>query len=46
MYYDLLDGVRTKGDWETWIDFFLDGVEEEVDPRLNGRTVDHCACCF
>lgn len=25
-YYDLLQRVRTDGDWETWVDFFLDGV--------------------
>jgi Fic family protein len=26
-YYDLLDRVRTHGDWEAWVDFFLEGVE-------------------
>lgn len=26
-YYDLLDRVRTQGDWEAWVDFFLEGVE-------------------
>jgi Fic family protein len=26
-YYRLLDGVRQTGDWEGWLDFFLDGVE-------------------
>ena len=25
-YYELLDRVRTKGDWEAWIDFFLVGI--------------------
>jgi len=25
-YYRLLDQVRTEGDWEAWIDFFLEGV--------------------
>ncbi len=25
-YYRLLDLVRTDGDWETWLDFFLEGV--------------------
>jgi Fic family protein len=25
-YYDLLDRVRATGDWETWVDFFLEGV--------------------
>ncbi len=27
-YYELLDGVRTEGDWEAWVDFFLEGVEK------------------
>ncbi|MDQ6663657.1 MAG: Fic family protein [Acidobacteriota bacterium] len=27
-YYELLDRVRTHGDWETWVDFFLTGVKE------------------
>ncbi|MCG8606947.1 Fic family protein [bacterium] len=26
-YYRLLDLVRTEGDWEAWVDFFLEGVE-------------------
>lgn len=26
-YYELLDGVRTRGDWESWLDFFAEGVE-------------------
>jgi Fic family protein len=26
-YYRLLDMVRTAGDWEAWVDFFLEGVE-------------------
>jgi Fic family protein len=30
-YYDLLDRVRTKGDWEAWLDFFLTGVRETAD---------------
>lgn len=25
-YYALLDRVRATGDWEAWLDFFLDGV--------------------
>ena len=28
VYYDLLDRVRTTGDWEAWVDFFLEGVEQ------------------
>lgn len=27
-YYELLQQVRETGDWETWIDFFLTGVDE------------------
>ncbi|MCX6141330.1 MAG: Fic family protein [Candidatus Kapabacteria bacterium] len=27
-YYRLLDHVRTSGDWEQWLRFFLDGVYE------------------
>ena len=27
-YYDLLDRVRTDGDWEAWVEFFLEGVEQ------------------
>ena len=30
-YYELLDRVRTKGDWEAWLDFFLKGVKETAD---------------
>jgi Fic family protein len=27
-YYELLDRVRTRGDWESWLHFFLTGVKE------------------
>lgn len=27
-YYELLQQVREKGDWETWLEFFLEGVKE------------------
>ncbi len=27
-YYRLLDVVRMEGDWEAWLDFFLEGVEQ------------------
>jgi len=27
-YYELLQQVREKGDWEAWLDFFLTGVAE------------------
>lgn len=28
VYYELLDRVRTQGDWEAWVDFFLEGVQQ------------------
>ncbi|MBH2020699.1 MAG: Fic family protein [Burkholderiales bacterium] len=28
VYYELLDRVRTHGDWEAWVDFFLEGVQQ------------------
>jgi Fic family protein len=30
-YYEHLDRVRVKGDWEAWLDFFLTGVKETAD---------------
>ncbi len=27
-YYELLQGVRTRGDWRSWVLYFLTGVEE------------------
>ena len=30
-YYSLLDGVRQTGDWEAWLDFFLQGVAETAE---------------
>ncbi|MEM9400246.1 MAG: Fic family protein [Verrucomicrobiota bacterium] len=30
-YYDLLQSVRITGDWENWIQFFLDGVAETAN---------------
>ncbi len=31
VYYDLLDRVRATGDWEAWVDFFLEGVHQTAD---------------
>jgi Fic family protein len=31
MYYELLDRVRAEGDWEAWVDFFLEGVEQTAE---------------
>lgn len=30
-YYELLQGVRERGDWEAWCEFFLQGVAETSD---------------
>ncbi len=30
-YYELLNGVRQTGDWEAWLAFFLDGVQETAE---------------
>ena len=30
-YYDLLQKVRLEGDWEAWVDFFLEGVIETAE---------------
>ena len=30
-YYELLDSVRRNGDWEKWLQFFLEGVRETAE---------------
>ncbi len=30
-YYQLLNAMRDKGDWEDWLDFFLEGVQETAE---------------
>ncbi len=30
-YYEMLQRVRTVGDWEGWLEFFLEGVQETSD---------------
>jgi Fic family protein len=34
-YYDLLQTVRQKGDWEAWLTFFLEGVIEVSDQGVS-----------
>jgi len=34
-YYNLLDSVRTEGNWEAWIDFFLEGVKTTAEAAVN-----------
>lgn len=33
-YYRLLDEVRRHGDWEAWLDFFLEGVESTAQSAV------------
>lgn len=33
-YYDLLQRVRTEGDWESWLHFFLTGVHETANQAV------------
>ncbi len=33
-YYDLLQRVRIEGDWEAWLDFFLDGVTTTAEQAI------------
>ena len=34
-YYELLDRVRRDGDWEAWLEFFLDGVRRVADTAVS-----------
>ena len=34
-YYALLDRVRTTGDWETWLEFFPEGVRDTAEQAAN-----------
>ena len=34
-YYELLQQTRTEGDWEAWIDFFLDGVTQTAQGAVD-----------
>ena len=34
IYYELLNQVRTEGDWETWVAFFLEGVEVSAEEAV------------
>lgn len=43
-YYRLLDLVRTEGDWEAWLDFFLEGVETTATGAV--QTAQHLETLF
>jgi Fic family protein len=34
-YYDLLDIVRRTGDWEEWLNFYLEGVAETAEAAVS-----------
>ncbi len=34
-YYRLLDQVRNNGDWEMWLEFFLEGVEQTASNAVD-----------
>jgi Fic family protein len=38
-YYDLLQRVRTHGDWNAWIVFFLTGVKETAQQALRQTSI-------
>lgn len=35
VYYDLLDRVRCDGDWEAWLEFFLEGVKQVAEGAVS-----------
>ena len=35
-YYRLLGGIRSEGDWESWVSFFLEGVTEAATSAEKG----------
>jgi Fic family protein len=34
VYYELLARVRVEGEWEAWVDFFLEGVEQTASSAV------------
>ena len=43
-YYELLQSARLEGNWEEWIEFFLDGVMEVATGAVN--TAQHLLALF
>lgn len=43
-YYEHLNRVRATGDWEAWVDFFLEGVEQTA--RQAVETARHLVALF
>lgn len=44
LYYELLSRVRTEGDWEAWVLFFLEGVEQTAQSAV--KTAQRLADLF
>jgi len=44
IYYELLDRVRREGDWEAWLEFFLEGVKETSEGAVT--TAQRLAALF
>ena len=44
LYYELLGRVRTEGDWEAWVLFFLEGVEQTAQGAV--KTAQRLAGLF
>jgi len=38
VYYDLLQAVRIHGNWETWLEFFLDGIFRSATQAIQAAT--------
>lgn len=34
-YYEILDAIRTEGDWEVWLQFFAEGVYETAENAVD-----------
>jgi Fic family protein len=34
-YVDRMEGVRTHGDWEAWLSFFIEGVAQQAEESVN-----------
>ncbi len=43
-YYELLQMLRTTGDWESWVDFFMTGVRETAESAI--QTAKSIAALF
>ena len=43
-YYELLNLVRKRGDWETWLSFFLEGIRATAEEAVS--TAKQLSACF